>query len=209
MTEALEPATGRASAFARAATLATDIVVDLGREIAELHRPGQRARLCGMTAISVALSVTAALALHLDDPWWAAISGFVSVQATRPASLRRGLLRITGTVIGAALGLVLASSLAYDHVACVIFLFIFTALGVLGGMLSRHGYAWLFTAVTAIMVLMGSLDEPTVALHVAFYRSFEVIVGTAAAMLVAFVLAGEEMPAAPAPPGWHLSLIHI
>ena len=35
-------------------------------------------------ALSTALSVVIALALHMDYVWWAGISGFMSMQATRP-----------------------------------------------------------------------------------------------------------------------------
>jgi Predicted membrane protein len=46
-----------------------------------------------MTALSTALSVVIALALHMDYVWWAGISGFMSMQATRPGSIQRALLR--------------------------------------------------------------------------------------------------------------------
>jgi uncharacterized membrane protein YccC len=156
-----------------------------------------------MASLSVALSVTAALALRLDNPWWAGISGFVSVQATRPGSITRGILRITGTAIGAAVGLATAPWLVYDHLACCIALCLFTTAGILGIMLSRYGYAWLFAGITAVMVLIMSLDDPTVALSVAFYRTAEVVVGTVAALVVASLLASDEnLIAAPMPPGW-------
>jgi uncharacterized membrane protein YccC len=193
------------SGFAVAATgrrLVAEAITALGQEIAELDRPGKRARLCLMASLSVALSVTAALALRLDNPWWAAISGFVSVQATRPGSITRGILRITGTAIGAGLGLATAPWLAYDHLACCVALCLFTTAGILGVMLSRHGYAWLFAGITAVMVLIMSLDNPAAALSVAFYRTAEVVVGTMAALMIASLLARDEGSPTPPPPGW-------
>lgn len=175
----------------------------LGQEIAELDRPGPRARLCVMTALSVALAATAALALHLDNPWWAAISGYVSVQANRPASIRRGALRIAGTVAGATIGFITAPWLAYDHAACALFVLVFTAMGVLGMMLSTYGYAWLFAGITSVMVVFMSLDAPSDALPVAFYRTVEVALGTIAALVIASLLAREEpAPLQASQPGW-------
>jgi uncharacterized membrane protein YccC len=180
-----------------------DLLSALGREIAELHRPGKRARLCLMASLSVALSVAAALALRLDDPWWAAISGFISVQVSRPGSIKRGVLRITGTAVGAALGFFVAPWLAYDHVACAMVLVIVVALAVLGVMLSPHGYAWLFAGITAVMVLLMSLDDPTAALNVAFYRTAEVALGTISALFVALLLGSDDAGAVERePPGW-------
>jgi uncharacterized membrane protein YccC len=156
-----------------------------------------------MASLAVALSVTAALAMRLYDPWWTAISGFISVQASRPGSIKRGILRITGTVAGAAVGFFITPWIAYDHAACSIFLVVVVALAVLGIMLSPHGYAWLFTGITAVMVVLMSLDDPTAALSVAFYRIAEVSLGTMAALLVAWLLGSDEAGAAErVPPGW-------
>ena len=57
------------------------------------------------------------MALH-----WAAMSAFVCTQATAPAALRRGLLRIGGTITGAAVAVVLAPWLLYDMVASILVL---------------------------------------------------------------------------------------
>jgi uncharacterized membrane protein YccC len=191
------------TAFAAGRQLVAEALSALGQEMAELDRPGKRARLCLMASLSVAISVTAALALRLDNPWWAGISGFVSVQATRPGSITRGILRVTGTTVGASVGLATAPWLVYDHLACCIALCLFTTAGILGFMLSRYGYAWLFAGITAVMVLIMSLDDPAVALTVAFYRTAEVVVGTVAALVVASLLASNEsLTAPPMPSGW-------
>jgi uncharacterized membrane protein YccC len=181
-----------------------DALAALRSEIAELGRPGEKARLCLMASLSVALAVGAALACHLDDPWWAGISGFISVQATRPRSIQRAVLRIVGTAAGATISVVVAPWLAYDHAASCLFLFIVVSLGVLGMMLSPHGYAWLFAGISAVMVLLSSLDDPTIALNTAFYRTVEVTVGSLAALLVATLLASDEasVGAAKEPQGW-------
>jgi uncharacterized membrane protein YccC len=132
-------------------------------------------------------------------PWWAAISGYISIQATRPASFLRGVLRIAGTVLGAAIGLLLVPLVAYDHVACCAALLLLTMAGVLGAVVSRYGYAWLMLGLTACIVLLMSLDDPTAALDAAFYRVAEVMLGTVIAMLVAFALAPDRADTAPAP----------
>ena len=175
----------------------------LWRELAELTQPGPRARICAMTAISVLLSVLIALALKLDSPWWAGISGFMSMQATGPASIRKGSLRIIGTIAGAAAGFVITPMLAYDHLAGLLAIFTIAMLASLGSLVSEHGYAWLFLGITTNLVALASMTEPLNALNAAVYRVIEVIVGTSAAVVVATVLA-EDADAAPAsaPVGW-------
>jgi uncharacterized membrane protein YccC len=173
-------------------------------ELRELDLAGPRAAHCGRVALAVALAVVAALVLRVDAPWWAAISAFVSTQVTAPASLRRGALRIVGTAIGAAAGLLLSPWLIEDRVAVCLALFLASSFGVLGFQVSRHGYAWLLGAATTDMVLLAALADPRSALSVAGNRTAEVIIGTLCAILVAHLLSprAERAQAASQAPGW-------
>ena len=175
----------------------------VGAELRGLQMSGPRARQAGIAAISVVLSVTAALWLHLDMPWWAGISGFMSVQATRPGSLQRALLRVAGTMAGAATALVIAPLCVNDPVAGSVLLFATTTLGMTGLLVSRHAYAWLFFAITNNMVVLLSISDATASLHYAVYRVMEVTLGSATA-LIAVIALGPDDPAAAAPPvpGW-------
>jgi uncharacterized membrane protein YccC len=172
-------------------------------DLAELSWSGDRGRTCLIATLSVVLSTMVALALRLDNAWWAGISGFMVSQATSAASFRKGLQRIAGTIIGAVIAFVAMRWIAYDHIACYLFLLVFTTIGVLGFEVERNGYAWLLAAVTANMIVLISLEHPLEALHAAVYRTAEVCIGTLVAMLVSFMLAKDEPlqeEAAP-PPG--------
>ncbi len=182
-------------------TLAADAAA-LRHEFLEIRLAGERARQCAMTALAVALAIIMALALRVDAVWWAAISAFVSTQATAPAALRRGALRIVGTAAGAALAVVLTPWLVDDHVALSLVLLVVSSGGVLGLQVSAHGYAWLLGAITVDMVLLGALDDPLSALDIACNRTVEVAIGTLAAILVTMVLAPRDQPPPPAVPGW-------
>lgn len=179
------------------------IVSAVRQDFTEVGFSGPRASLAVMAMISVVASTTVALTLHLDDVWWAAISGFMSIQATVPASLRKVLLRIIGTMAGAVSAVLLTPWLAYDHVAFCLTLMIVTTIGVIGVQVSPHGYAWLFTAVTFDLILLMSLDQPVLAFDLAYYRTTEVIIGSLTAVVAALLLAPEEPgPTAAPPPGW-------
>jgi len=181
-----------------------NVLVGLGYEVAELRLGGARSRQCAMTALAVALAITAAMMVRVDAPWWAAISAFVSIQTTAPASLQRGGLRIAGTATGAVFGLLLSPWLIEDQVALSLILLATGTIGVLGLQVSGHGYAWLLGAVTTVMVLLSALSDPLSALDVACNRTAEVTIGTAAAMSVALVLASNQSdaPKQPPAPGW-------
>ena len=75
-------------------------------------------------------------------------------------------------------------------------------LGILGYQVSSHAFAWLFAGITVNLVVMSSLQDPTLAFHYAFYRTAEVAIGAAVALVIAFALAPDGGAAPPPPPGW-------
>lgn len=172
------------------------------RELGELGEDPVRTRQGVVAACSVVLATTLALLLEVESPWWAAISAFMSLMATGAGSLRRGLLRLTGTTAGAVLGFVMARWLPYDHFALYLFLAAVTMLGVIAMQVSPHGLAWLFLTITSTMVLLMSLDDPTKALDVAFYRWFDVAIGVTSAIVVANLLQDWHTDPPPTAPGW-------
>jgi uncharacterized membrane protein YccC len=188
---------------APAVRVVNETATALWLELAEIRLFGGRWRRCATTTLAVVLGVTVALALHVDDALWAAISAFVCSQANAPASVQRGILRILGTMAGAGLAVLLSPLLVDDTVALSLALLLVSALGVLGWLVSSHGYAWLLVAITVDMVLMALLGDPSSALGVAANRTAEVILGTTSAMLVAELMR-PDANAAPAPKaaGW-------
>jgi uncharacterized membrane protein YccC len=139
--------------------------------------------------LSVALSVALANALNLSDTWWAAISGFAVMRASFSDSMQRAAHRILGTLIGAALGILVGPWIGDRP-----WLFV-PALGVIGGVAvyyangSRAGYAWVLGGVTAVMVTYEAHELMSVRSTALFaaLRIAEVMVGTFACLLVASV----------------------
>ena len=172
------------------------------RELRTLAVWDLRAQSATMAAGAAVASVLVAFAMHLPDVWWAAISGFISTQPTRPASVQKALLRVTGTAAGAALGYLLAGWLAYDHAACCLCLALAGGVGIYGVVVSPHGYAWLFFGVTFTLVVLLSLTDPTQAFSLAVYRTLEIAVGTASAALLAVLLAPDGAGTPVTMPGW-------
>jgi uncharacterized membrane protein YccC len=163
---------------------------------------GARARFALATALSVGLALTLAFWLHLSAPYWAAITGYVCMQASQPASLRRAIHRIFGTICGAFGSMALFSVVAYDHFATMILLFFAGTIAILGSLLSRYSYAWLLGGITAIIVILGALNDPSLAPSLAFYRSTEIILGALSALAVSTLLLPNLPSPAPSTPGW-------
>jgi uncharacterized membrane protein YccC len=182
--------------------IAVDTTQRFFRELGELGEAPDRTRQGIVAACSVVLATFLALLLEIQSPWWAAISAFMSLTATGGGSLRRGLLRLTGTAAGALLGFVMARWLPYDHVAMYLFVAGVTMLGVIAMQVSPHGLAWLFLSITSILVLLESLTNPLQAASIAYFRLFEVGVGVTSAIVVANLLQDWHKEPPPTAPGW-------
>jgi uncharacterized membrane protein YccC len=179
-------------------SLARQVLAELG----ELTVGGPRARPALAAALAVGVAIVLALALRLQDVFWAGISAFVCTQASQPQSFKKGFHRIIGTLLGAAAALVFFPLVAFDHAGTMLLLFVAGSAAIAGSLVSRFSYAWLLGGITAVMVILGALDDPTQALNIAFFRSSEIILGTSVALAVArWLLPAGPTTAAPAP-GW-------
>jgi|FEC22Drversion2_1045045.scaffolds.fasta_scaffold00651_7 uncharacterized membrane protein YccC len=182
--------------------IVNDTMVKFFRELGELGEAPDRTRQGLVAACSVVLATFLALWLEIQSPWWAAISAFMSLSTTGGASLRRGILRVTGTAAGALLGFVMARWLPYDHFAMYLFLGAVTMAGVIAMQVSPHGLAWLFLCITSILVLLESLNNPLQAASIAYYRMFEVGIGVLSSVIVANLLQDWHREPPPTAPGW-------
>jgi uncharacterized membrane protein YgaE (UPF0421/DUF939 family) len=176
----------------------------LATEFRSLQLRGPRGMEALESSLSVALAVLAALVLHSDQPWWAGISAFMVTRSSLVLSLARGVMRIVGSVLGAALGVMATGLFAYEIPLFCLCLFALAWAGLFGFAASRFGYAWLIGAITGNLVMLMGLDQPQQVFTIAVDRVADVVIGTAASLLTGFLLP-EPVVAAPStaasPPG--------
>jgi uncharacterized membrane protein YccC len=171
----------------------------LGTELRSLEPGGPRGTAALSAALSVALAALAALVLHSDEPWWAAVSAWMVTRSSLAESLSRGVMRIIGSAAGAAIAVIILGWFAYDLLPFCLCLFAIAWVGLFGFAKSRLGYAWLITAITGNLVMLIALDQPQTAFTTAVNRIADVAIGTTAALLVTFLLpAVADNPATPA-----------
>ena len=169
----------------------------LGTELRSLEPRRPRGTAALSAAMSVSLAVLAALILHSDEPWWAAISAWMVTRSSLAVALSRGAMRIIGSGAGAAISVIVIGFFIYDPLPFCLCLFALACAGLFGFATSRHGYAWLIGAITGNLVMLMALDQPQTTFTIAVNRVFDVTIGTAAALLVTFLL--PEDTAAPSP----------
>jgi len=171
----------------------------LGTELRLLEPGGVRGTKALGAALSVALAVLAALILHSDEPWWAAVSAWMMTGVSLTDALQKGVMRIVGSVAGAAIAVIILGLFAYDPLPFCLCLFMMAWAGLFGFAKSRHGYAWMIAAITGNLVMLIALDQPQAAFTIAVNRTADVTMGTAATLLVTYLLpAVPDAPASPA-----------
>ncbi|HEU0156399.1 MAG TPA: FUSC family protein [Stellaceae bacterium] len=153
---------------------------------------GPRGLEAAEASLSVTLAVLIALAVHSDDPWWAGISAFMVTRASLAEALSRGLMRAAGSVVGALVGLVVLRFFVYQPVPFCLCLFIVACIGFSGFAVSRYGYAWLIGAVTANLIMLMSFQAPQGAFNTAVDRVADVVLGTAASLIVCGLMPAPE-----------------
>jgi uncharacterized membrane protein YccC len=169
-------------------------------ELRALEWWGPRGLEAAEAAASVTLALLAALALHSDDPWWAAITAFMVTRADPAAAVLRGIMRVAGSVVGAFAALVVLRLFVYQSLPFLLCLFALSCIGLFGFVTSRYGYAWLIGAVTAVLVMLMSFDAPQAAFETAVNRVIDVAMGTAASLVVCALMPAPKGPATPQPP---------
>jgi uncharacterized membrane protein YccC len=172
----------------------------LATEMRSLEWRGRRGLEAAEAAASVTLAVLAALALHSDEPWWAAITAFMVTRAAPAEAVSRAIMRIAGSVAGALTALVVLWLFVYQSLPFLLCLFLLSCVGSFGFATSRHGYAWLIGTVTACLVMLMSFDQPHGAFNIAVNRVVDVMIGTAASLVVCALSPLPPAAATPATP---------
>src|SRR6516162_6964676 len=165
-----------------------EIVRALGTEFRSLEPHGLRGTQALAAALSVAVAAFAALILHSDEPWWAAVSAWMVTRSSLAVALSRGVMRIVGSTVGAAIAVIVLGRFVYQPLPFCLCLFVIAWVGLFGFAKSRHGYAWLISAITGNLVMLIALDQPQTAFTIAVNRIADVTIGTAATLLVTYLL---------------------
>jgi uncharacterized membrane protein YccC len=109
------------------------------------------------TAITCWLATVVAFALHLENPWWAGISAWIIGNTDRSALLKKGVLRLVGTILGCVIGLQLTGFLVGEAVGQILVLFLLGFAMNYMKSSSNFGYAWVVGSVATLLLVSASI----------------------------------------------------
>jgi uncharacterized membrane protein YccC len=154
----------------------------------ELRLSGPIAGVASRATLASVLSMLVAMALNLDNPYWAAITAVSIVVPDVSNSFVRSVDRCVGTLVGAALGY-FGARFVGEPLMFQLICASAVAFGIYGAERSVHGYAVLLGAVTVVLVMFGALQAPNDGFRLAVTRSMEIMVGVGVSYLVQIALA--------------------
>jgi uncharacterized membrane protein YccC len=169
--------------------------------VSELNpKPSLPVHVGATTALACWLAALLAFALHLDNPWWAAISAWVVANPERQALLDKAGNRILGTVVGCVMSYWLTTWVESRPLLQVAAMCLIAGVGIYGRFRSQQSYAWIIGAVGALAILSTSLETPGEIFQIAVFRACEVICGVIAVTFVE-LLVYRTRPPVDAEPG--------
>ncbi|HZV09096.1 MAG TPA: FUSC family protein, partial [Novosphingobium sp.] len=139
----------------------------------------------GECVASVLLAIALAHLLGGTNVSWAAFSGFVVMRGHMAETLRRGVLRMVGTLLGAGLALVVTPQVLGRPLLAMAVVVLVATISLYGAITARRAYAWLLFGLTFVMIVIDKLERPQVVLaHFAESRVMETLAGTLACVVV-------------------------
>ena len=136
------------------------------------------------TGFAVVLAYIITHLLGLDMWQWAVVSAVVAMQLTVADAIQSGIHRITGTTIGALLGMGILSLLPGGNIWLGAALWVGSALC---ASLSQYSPRYTMAALTVVVVLVAGVDNADT-VSVGLGRMLEIAIGVGSALFVSVVL---------------------
>lgn len=137
---------------------------------------------CARTAVTAVASLLVARLFGLPETYWAPVTTLVITQSSLGTTLAVSWQRFFGTILGAIVGVILASYLAPSALVFGVSVFL---LGLLCTVLQADRSAYRFGAVTLVIVMLVPRMEP--AWQMAIHRWAEVSIGIVVALVMTVV----------------------
>lgn len=147
-----------------------------------------RIHTAAVTALAFVCTYVLAFYWNLDRPFWAGFTVFVISLPSIGQTLQKGVLRMFGTIAGAAVALVLLGIFAQERMLLLSVLSLYLCL-MLYLMLTSvyYGYAFFISCIVTLIICLMAVHEPQDAFHLSVYRVEETVLGIAVYTVVTLV----------------------
>ena len=140
------------------------------------------------TSLGIIIAWGIVLWLQWPEPFMAPVAVLVLQTPYLGASLRKGLMRVLGTLAGALLVLALIGLFVQERWPLLAMMSLVLMISVYQMRLSRYGYAWFMVALAVAVIAWDASGAPGEAFRAAVYRTSEAIIGILVVLVVNGVL---------------------
>ncbi|MEH8994050.1 FUSC family protein [Klebsiella quasipneumoniae subsp. quasipneumoniae] len=153
---------------------------------AALRSDGQAVIYAAKSFAAAMLAYYLALSIGLQRPSWAIITVYIVSQTSAGASLSRSVYRLVGTVVGAAVTVVIVPTFVNQPILCSVMLALWIAGSLCLSLLERtpRGYAFLLAGYTASLIGFPAVSAPGTIFDLAVTRVEEIAIGILCAGLI-------------------------
>ncbi|HEX4139197.1 MAG TPA: FUSC family protein [Candidatus Methylacidiphilales bacterium] len=137
------------------------------------------------------LALYTAFQLQIDEPFWAALTVWQSIQPTPGTAISRGFYRIVGVVIGGIMGIVLIALFAQAPEMFILALALWVGACTIAATLLTNfrGFAGVSAGFMTVLVSMDSYNMQDKVFDIAMQRGSATIIGVVCSVLVTVVFA--------------------
>ncbi len=136
------------------------------------------------TSIGILIAWGIVLWLQWPEPFMAPLAVLVLQTPYLGASLRKGVMRVLGTLAGATLVLALIGLFVQERWPLLLLMSLVLMLSVYQMRLSRYGYAWFMVALAVSVIAWDASAAPEQAFRAAVYRTSEALVGIIVVLVI-------------------------
>jgi uncharacterized membrane protein YccC len=140
------------------------------------------------TAGGVLAASLVALAMHLEEPYWAALSAMVIANVDHESLFTKGVLRVAGTFAGVLVGYHVGQLTESQPLSQAELVGLAAGAGIYGRVRSQFGYAWFYGCLTFIIIMLYAMVQPEQLYSFAHYRCYEIVIGVICATLASWAL---------------------
>ena len=155
--------------------------------VSDFSWKNKKVKRAAKTALSAVIAVYICYSLNLGDALFAGITAMIMLQPNLGATIKKGLLRSIGTVIGFFLSIFIFGFFVQNHIVYSIAIFIIMGVIFYKKATAKYNYAWYLVGITYIIITMVGLVEPTsseLLIDIAVHRTANVIIGIIVSLII-------------------------
>ena len=163
------------------------VCADGKKLVTDFSLKNKNVKRAAKTALSAVIAVLICYSLNLGDALFAGITAMIMLQPNLGATIKKGLLRSCGTLVGFFLSIFVFGFFVQNHIAYSIAIFLIMGVVFYKKATAKYSYAWYLVGLTYIIITMVGIMEPTspdILINVAVYRTANVVIGILVSLII-------------------------